>query len=283
MSNKNNSRNIPLPIKREVRQRCGFGCVICGFPLYEYDHMKEWSKVQEHKAEDITLLCDKHHKEVTTGLLPRERVFEANKNPYNLREGCSSPLSLHFNGESCEVDIGGNIFTADIKSKTFEMLPLIIDGVPLVGFVLEKNQLFLNVNVFDKFNNLVLQINNNELVYSTSPWDIELVGQTLTIREKARKFLIRITFEPPNKISIKKGRFLFNGVEVLINEDHMLITNNNMLLQENYTENVQGGLIIGSTPKPIGGFMHVQKVNRYLGDSKESLKWAKKMKQEFSD
>lgn len=24
------SRDIPDPIKRDVRQRCGFGCVICG-------------------------------------------------------------------------------------------------------------------------------------------------------------------------------------------------------------------------------------------------------------
>lgn len=38
-----NSRNIPLPIQREVRQRCGFGCVICGMPLYEYEHMEEWA------------------------------------------------------------------------------------------------------------------------------------------------------------------------------------------------------------------------------------------------
>jgi hypothetical protein len=81
------SRNIPEPIKREVRQRCGFGCIICGFPLYEHDHMKEWALVQEHVAEDLTLLCDKHHKEVTNGFLPREKVIEANENPYNLKEG----------------------------------------------------------------------------------------------------------------------------------------------------------------------------------------------------
>ncbi len=75
-----NSRNIPLPIQREVRQRCGFGCVICGFPLYEYDHLKGWPNVQEHIASDITLLCDKHHREATSGLLPREKVIEAKEN-----------------------------------------------------------------------------------------------------------------------------------------------------------------------------------------------------------
>ena len=39
------SRNMPLPIQREVRQRCGFGCVVCGLPLYEYDHLLGWTNV----------------------------------------------------------------------------------------------------------------------------------------------------------------------------------------------------------------------------------------------
>ena len=95
-TNNYNSRNIPLPIQREVRKRCGFGCVICGFPLYEYDHLTGWANVYEHVAEDITLLCDQHHKEVTNGLLPREKVFEANKSPYNLKYGLCSPLLLHY-------------------------------------------------------------------------------------------------------------------------------------------------------------------------------------------
>lgn len=43
-----NSRNIPLSIQRKVRQRCGFGCVICGMPLYEYEHMAEWAQVKRH-------------------------------------------------------------------------------------------------------------------------------------------------------------------------------------------------------------------------------------------
>ena len=66
---------IPSGIQREVRQRCGFGCVICGMPLYEYEHMKEWAIVREHVADDITLLCDQHHREKTSGLLPKNGNF----------------------------------------------------------------------------------------------------------------------------------------------------------------------------------------------------------------
>lgn len=275
MMNNSSERNIPLPIQREVRKRCGFGCVICGFPLYEYDHLKEWAIVREHKAEDITLLCDKHHKEVTTGLLPRTKVVEANKNPFNLREGKSSEMFLHFEGNSCEVHIGGNSFTTETNGEYSESIPILIDGIPIVAFILQDNQLLLNVNIFDEFNQIVMRIVNNELSYTTSPWDIQLVGTTLTIREKVRKFLLRIKFEPPNKIFIEKARLLCNGVEILVDEDSILITNNNTLIRGCKANNCHGGLIIGG--KPIGGFMYIGQVPRYLGDSKKSIEWAKSL------
>src|SRR4030042_2333444 len=87
------SRNIPLPIQREVRRRCGFGCVICGMPLYEFEHMLGWAKVPRPVTEEITLMCDQHHRERTAGLLPIEAVSEANANPYNLRGEYQNPMT----------------------------------------------------------------------------------------------------------------------------------------------------------------------------------------------
>jgi len=237
-------------------------------------------QVHEHVAEDITLLCDQHHREVTSGLLPRDKVIEANQSPYNLREGQSKPLPLHFEGNSCEMHIGGNSCTTNTSGEFTESIPIVVDGIPLIAFVLQGNHLLLNVNLFEQYNNIVLRIVNNQLFYSISPWDIEFVGRTLTIREKTRQFFIRIKFEPPNKVIIDKGRFLCNGVEILVDEDHILVTNNNTLIQGSSAINCHGGLIIGLTPNPIGGFMSLQGINRYLGDSKASLKWAKSVKTE---
>jgi len=84
-------RNIPEAIKREVRQRCGFGCVICGAPIYEYDHIIDWSIVKKHEAKNITLLCPQHHTEKTKGLLTREQVANSNMNPFSLQKGKVSP------------------------------------------------------------------------------------------------------------------------------------------------------------------------------------------------
>ncbi|ELB2801724.1 hypothetical protein NB525_14555 [Vibrio alginolyticus] len=270
-----NSRNIPLPIQREVRQRCGFGCVICGLPLYEYEHMEEWAVVKRHVADEITLLCDQHHREKTGGLLPIEVVRAANKSPYNLREGNSKPYNLHFAGTEATVEIGSNSFTCQDKGYGTAMVPVSVDGTPLIGLILADGHLLLNLVVFDEFNSPVLHIKNNQLIYSTSPWDIQLVGKKLTIREAHKKILFEIEFYPPNRVVINRGRLLRNGVEILIRPSNILVTNNSMLLSECHAHNCYGGLIIGHHDKPVGGFMALQSVPRYLGDRTEALKFEK--------
>jgi trigger factor len=266
---------IPLPVQREVRQRCGFGCVICGFPLYEYEHMLGWANVQRHVAEEITLLCDRHHREKTAGLLPLAEVEQANAQPYNLREGTSKPYDLHYSGTSCEAVIGGNRFTTADAGYGTIMVPVSIDGIPVLGFILGDGHLLLNLNLFDEFNQLVLQIRNNELVYRADAWDIELVGRRLVVREAQRKIFIDIEFEVPNRIVVNRGRFLCNGVEVLVRPDHILVTNNATLISGCSAVNCPGGLVIGPHQKPLGGFMALPSIPRYLGDRTEAIRWAK--------
>jgi hypothetical protein len=267
------SRNIPLPIQRGIRQRCGFGCVICGLPLYEYEHMEGWANVKRHLPEEITLLCDKHHKEKTNGLLPIEEVREADANPYNLREGVSKPYDLHFKGEVAEISIGSNEFSTIYQGYGTIMVPISVDDTPLIGFIIGDDHLLLNLVLFDEFNNPVVHIKNNQLFYSVTPWDLQLIGTRLIVREAHRKILIEIEFYPPSRVVIKRGRFLRNGVEILVRPDNILITNNAMVLRNCSARNVPGGLIIGHHSRPLGGFMKIDGVPRYLGDRSEALRF----------
>lgn len=269
-----NSRNIPAPIEREVRQRCGFGCVICGFPLYDYDHILGWANVKRHVADEITLLCNQHHGEKHRGLLPNEEVIEANKNPFNFRTGATTPYDLRYSGNECEALIGGNRFTTQDQGYGTKMVPISVDDTPLLGFVLTDGHLLLNLAIFDEYNSLVLHIKNNQLRFSTNPWDVQLVGRNLVIREASRKILVDIRFEVPNRIVIDRGRFLRNGVEVLIRPNHLVITNNAMIFSDNAANNVPYGLLIGPHTNQIGGCcIGITTVPRYLGDNTETLRW----------
>ena len=272
-SEKPTSRNIPLPIQREVRQRCGFGCVVRGMPLYEYEHMEGWANVHRHVAEEITLLCDQHHREKTSGLLPLAAVRAANDEPFNLKEGTSRPYALHFSGTEALVTIGGNRFTCSDQGYGTAMTPVSVDGIPLVALLIADGHLLLNVVAFNEFNEPVLRIKNNQLLYSTSPWDIQLVGTKLTIREGHGKILIEIRFSPPNEVHVLRGRLLCNGVEVLIRPSHILVTNNASMVSGCSAVNCYGGLIIGHHTRPMSGFMAMGGVPRYLGDRRAALEF----------
>ena len=268
------SRNIPRPVQREVRRRCGFGCVMCGMPLYEYEHLLGWANVQRHVADEITLLCDQHHREKTAGLLPLEAVREANANPFNLRAGVSKPYDLHFSGDTCEAVLGSNTFTFRYDGMPTFTVPVCIDGVPLLAFVLDEGFLLLQLRLFDETNSPILQILNNQLIYSVSPWDIRLVGRNLVIRDAPRKFLVDITFDVPNRIVINRGRFLLNGVEILLTPDYFLVVNNSTMMSQCHMENCRGGIIIGAQDMDGGTAFRIAGVPRYLGDRSAAIRWA---------
>jgi trigger factor len=208
--------------------------------------MEEWAIVKRHVADEITLLCDQHHREKTGGLLPKEAVLAANSKPYNLQKNTPKPYTFHFFGTHAEIILGGNKFTCEDKGYGTTVAALVIDNLPLVGFVIADGHLLFNLVAFDEFNQKILHIKNNHLFYATMPWDIQLVGRTLTIREAHRKILIEIEFCPPNKVIVNRGRFLFNGVETLISPDRLMITNNSISLIRMAAVDCPIGLRVGT-------------------------------------
>ncbi len=259
-------RDIPDPIKRVVRQRCGFGCVICGKPLYEYDHLLGWANVHRHVADEITLLCDQHHRERTNGLLPAAGVASANQNPFNLRLGVSPPYDLHYSGYECVANFGNNVFTVEDRGYGTILVPLIIDGMAPVVFTLADGHLLLSVTLFDEANRAVLRIDQNQLMYTIDQWDIEFAGRALTIRAGRGDVFIDITFEPPNRIQFNRGRVLFNGVEILLAEEYVWLSNNRGLIRRSYF-NGNFGIVLGPPDPPAGCAMRLPNVSRYLGKS----------------
>src|SRR5207245_2555668 len=159
----------------------------------------------------------------TNKLLPRDQIIRADKDPYNLREGVSKPYALHYEGSDCIVDIGGNVYSFRDEGYGTEFVALAIDDDPIIGFKLDSGHWLLNLNLYDRGDDLILLIADNELIYSTTPWDIELVGRNLVIREGLGEILVDLLFEPPSQIKIQRGHLLHNGIEIEIAQDRLKI------------------------------------------------------------
>jgi hypothetical protein len=245
---------IPAPIKRAVRQQCGFGCVICGLPLVEYDHLVPWNEVQTHVADNLVLLCDRHHREKTVDLLPVEQVRAARAHPRNLQTGASTPYELNYGGLRCEADIGSNLHIWPEMHDGLTTVPLLIDDTPIVMFRLEDSQLLLTVQLFDHNNELLVQILDNELVFSAEQWDVEFAGRSLTVRHAPHNIFVGMIFEPPNRVVIDRGRIWFNGAEVQIRPTQLRVAGGSSC-SRGRAERGAIGIAIGNTPPGcIAGF-----------------------------
>jgi 5-methylcytosine-specific restriction endonuclease McrA len=62
-------REPPAHVKRQLRQEAGFGCCVCGYPFYEYHHIREFALDSHHDPKDMMVLCPNHHHQATLRVL----------------------------------------------------------------------------------------------------------------------------------------------------------------------------------------------------------------------
>ncbi|MEM8876113.1 MAG: HNH endonuclease signature motif containing protein [Planctomycetota bacterium] len=194
---------IPAEVKRRVRQRCGFGCVICGLPLYEMDHIQPWATEGMHDEANLTLLCDRHHREKTSGLLPIEALKRANTSPRNRRIATTHPYELHYFGEEITCVLGSCSFSSDLAEDTIVAIGALSDE--LLWFTFWESDLLINAMIPGESGHPAIKIIENELVLHTGEFDIEFVGKSLAIRRSLRGILLKVVFEPPSRISIVRA------------------------------------------------------------------------------
>jgi hypothetical protein len=267
---------IPNPMKRSIRQRCGFGCVLCGLPLYEYEHILGWANVNRHHEDEILLLCAEHHTEKTKGLLSDEIVRAANESPLNLRSDVTAPYTLQFAGNDYRFDVGTITFSGNLDRDGSFVQPIRVDGTPILGVRLEDSHYLLNLYIADETGRIVMTIVDNELVFSSWVWDVEFVGRRIIVREGLRKVLIDIEFNPPEGLRIRRGRLLWNRIELLITENWAAILNNRTLLSRVSVVGCSTGLALGADNERSGAALRIGGIPRREWNRAEAIRWAKK-------
>lgn len=209
----NREIEVSLGAKRAVRQRCAFGCVICGLPVFQYDHIYGYTLENADDPAAITLLCPRHHDEKTKELLPLAKVVAANEAPFNVKNGVSAPYEMHYDGQESAIHIGSCSFTG---IGTY-VCALLWRDEEVIAFDFNEGQLSLNVNLRDRAGNLTLSIIDNELIYSVHPWDIEFVGRMLTVRQGLGDIMFKLFFQTPFAIRLARATLAYEDVTININ------------------------------------------------------------------
>lgn len=133
------------------------------------------------------LLCPNCHSEATLGAMNETEQRRHKAQPYNIQQGYAGG-NLKVNQDFCGLLVGTNQFVGDgcfIK----------VDGEPLLSLRLGENStLELSIALYDKYDNLLALIENNEWVTGDPiPWDIESSFQRLKIRRKTGDIALAIS------------------------------------------------------------------------------------------
>ena len=236
---------IPDPIKRAVRQACGFGCILCGHPIYDYDHVVPYATTETHCIDNLCLLCGRHHDEKTRGLLPVQKVREARLDPVNKQTGVSEAEYLHYSGSNCVVRLGNYVADNDLSVMHGSYCAVVIANEKLMEFRIEDNHLLLSLVIKDHYDEILLLIDDNELIYKTDLWDLSFIGGKITIREPAGKILAEISFRPPSEIVIERATFWNKSYSLQVNHGSVSDRYGNTLSGAR-SRNVKYGVILNS-------------------------------------
>ena len=246
------SRNIPDPVKRTVRQRCGFGCVICGQAIAQYEHFNpSFAEAKEHDPDGIVLLCGSCHDKVTRGFWSKGKVNLASQKPFCIRQGHALDA----------FDIGANHPIVRMGSTTWINTTTILEVMGekilcidppetsnspyrLSGFFLDENE------------NELFRIYQNEWIGSLNNWDIEISGRNLTIRRKPGDIALQLIVAPPNEIFISRINMIYKGVKIIgSNSQFHAIAPDNSTVAFNglYTaEGCKSGILIEANSVSVG-------------------------------
>jgi hypothetical protein len=186
------SLDIPEPIKRQLRQEAGFGCCVCGNPVFQYHHIHPRGSVSSHDPAQMLVLCPNHHHEATIGALTEDEQRRWRGHPENMARGYVDGL-LKVTSRGVAVHVGTN----DFVGPGFKF---VVDGEPLLALDAdESGRLQLSLDLYDSSDSLLATIHRNEWSAGDPlPWDIEFSHRRLQLRRKRSELTLSInaTEEP---------------------------------------------------------------------------------------
>ena len=203
------TRGIPETVKRKIRKNSGFGCVICGNAICEYDHVDpEWFEAKSHNPSKMTLLCSNCHTKKTRGIYSIQKIKDAMKNPICKSKGFSFD-TVDFGMSEPIIQLG--------KLRFYNPLSLIMINNESIFSILPpdselKGAPYKLHAIFNDNDRIELVGIDDNIWYGNSlNWDIETKGSVIIVRKKLGEIILKIENIPRDRFIIHKLRMNYKG------------------------------------------------------------------------
>jgi len=205
------SRNIPAAVKRQVRQACGFGCVICGAVIVEYEHVDPpFAWATSHDPAAIALLCPQCHAKVTRKFMSKATVSAAMNAPICKRQGYASEVFEL--GQASPILVFGGVTLHECP------IPVQVKGLPLIQVQPgeEPGAPFRLTGTFCDGTGLPsLEIIENKWRPLARNWDMEAVGGVITVRQGPGGVSLRLRVELPDRLVVERLDMFSGGYRIV--------------------------------------------------------------------
>lgn len=198
-------RNIPAEIQKIVREKCGYGCILCGHLFCHFHHNQiEFHEAKKHDPNYIILLCPNCHAQAGQ-TISHKRFAEFAGNPYCKRKGFgqlpnflapTNDVSFKFGSTTvagCKVilAIGGqSVIWTDPPEETDSPLR------------------FSAIFCYD--GSTFLEIRQNMLITTTTQgWNIRLQGSELRIKYAGKVVIVMDRLD--NTITLRQADLRYPG------------------------------------------------------------------------
>lgn len=208
------SRYIKENVKLAIRQKCGFGCVICGNAIIQYHHFNPtFAEAESHAVEGITLLCGTCHDMVHKNMISMKKVMDADAKPYCINTA-PAKSKIFLGDTSLPVKLGPSSICAKSIFKYDNNVIFGFNDPEYIGAPIRLNAIFT-----DNVGREILCIENNEWIVGSDCFDIEITHSQMTIKKKSGEVSMEMDLSMEGNIQINKIDMEYKGFKIIANKD----------------------------------------------------------------
>ena len=216
------ARYIPSDVRRQIRQECGFGCILCGLLPYQYDHFDpEFAEATLHDPNKIALLCGNHHDEKTAGRISNALISLKRSKPFNRNDKSTGPVWRPVLDPAIDT-----VVVCGVQFTNCEAPGLSINGEVVFAFERDDDgQWQMDGALCDDEGDFALRFDASEIRITKGRWDTTLEGRFLTIRSGPRRISLQLELDANNKlIALRRiNMSLANGYRVYGDQECLIV------------------------------------------------------------
>jgi hypothetical protein len=213
---------VPMQIQKQLRKEALYGCAICGCPILEFAQISpDNDDTQTFLPENMVSLCPIHHLQYENGdSITDSSLRHAKEKPYNKTHENNA---FKIQSQDILVNIGKCKFVNTSRI-------LIVDDFDIVSIKREDEKyVLLDINFFDKLNNLIGMVTENSWTAEKSnDWNIIYKPGHLTIQNQLKSIIFetKINLDSTgneDQITITADGLHYNRSHIKITENEILV------------------------------------------------------------